>query len=156
MKKLTLEKIAAQEKQTVLDKMTLSDAQKLGHAIESAAGNKVEDLTITIMLGNRIVYVRAGSNTTYDNDFWARRKRNVVKQHAHSSMYVRLDMDADEEGYYNLTGLNRLDYAIHGGAFPIVVNNVGLVGVISVSGLPMEEDHDICYRGLKIFKEEYK
>lgn len=152
MTKLTPDYLLEQEKQTMLKSFTLSDAQKLGAHVINESGDNIETLTVTIYLGDRLVYARAGENSTYENDFWAKRKANVVKHHEHSSMYVRQNCEADEEGYYRLNGLDSLDYAIHGGAFPIFVEQVGFVGVLAVSGLPMEEDHDITYRSIKALK----
>jgi uncharacterized protein (UPF0303 family) len=44
------------------------------------------------------------------------------------------------------------EYAIHGGGFPIRIKDVeGIVGVIVVSGLTMQEDHEVIVEVL----EEY-
>lgn len=153
---LTTDLILKQEKESALKHFNLEDAYHLGEEVRNAAGDQKEAITVTIKLGNRIVYVRAGTETTTDNDRWAKRKRNVVLQHEHSSMFVRLDNNADEEEYHRLNGLSHSDYAIHGGAFPIFVKDVGMVGVIAISGLPMEVDHETCYQGLQSFKKKFE
>jgi uncharacterized protein (UPF0303 family) len=38
-------------------------------------------------------------------------------------------------------GVDPADYAPHGGAFPIRIRDVGVVGVVTVSGLPQADDH---------------
>jgi uncharacterized protein (UPF0303 family) len=48
----------------------------------------------------------------------------------------------------------RLDpdqYAAHGGAFPVIVKGVGVVGTVAVSGLPQAEDHDLLVGVLREF-----
>lgn len=41
-------------------------------------------------------------------------------------------------------------YACHGGGFPVRVKNVeGIVGVIVVSGLKQEDDHNVIVEGIQ-------
>jgi uncharacterized protein (UPF0303 family) len=42
-------------------------------------------------------------------------------------------------------------FAAHGGAFPVMVRHVGLVGTVTVSGLPQAEDHRLVVAVLRRF-----
>ena len=41
------------------------------------------------------------------------------------------------------------DYGPHGGCFPIIVRNTGMVGTITVSGLSQEEDHKLVVQVIR-------
>ena len=43
------------------------------------------------------------------------------------------------------------EFAAHGGAFPVIVRDVGVVGTVTVSGLPQEEDHRLVVAVLRAF-----
>jgi uncharacterized protein (UPF0303 family) len=52
-----------------------------------------------------------------------------------------------EEKYLISSG----EFAAHGGAFPLIIRGVGVVGTITVSGLPQEEDHQLVVATLRKF-----
>jgi uncharacterized protein (UPF0303 family) len=41
-----------------------------------------------------------------------------------------------------------MDYATHGGSFPLSVAGAGIVGSVTVSGLPMRQDHELAIEAL--------
>lgn len=96
--------------------------------------------------------------TVADNEVWVRRKRNTVLRWGVSSWLMRNKMLAStglsasevEEAFVKKFALKSSsggaadDFAIHGGAFPVRVRSVdGVVGVIVVSGLKQEHDHQV-------------
>ncbi|PYH45019.1 DUF967 domain protein [Aspergillus saccharolyticus JOP 1030-1] len=98
--------------------------------------------------------------TIPDNEVWVRRKRNTVLRWGVSSWLMRnkllsslsdLKKDGVEAAFVQKYALRSSnggavadDYAIHGGGFPVRVRGVdGVVGVIVVSGLKQEDDHQV-------------
>ena len=40
------------------------------------------------------------------------------------------------------------DYAPHGGSFPLIVAGAGVIGSVTVSGLPQRADHELVVEAL--------
>ena len=64
---------------------------------------------------------------------WARRKMNVVRRFHASSYLVGRRMAGTGETLDADWGVDPADYAAHGGAFPIRIADVGVVGIVAVS-----------------------
>lgn len=66
------------------------------------------------------------------------KKSNTVNRFGRSSYYVGRYIASQgktvEEKYF----VSEKEYATHGGAFPLKIKNVGVVGTITVSGLAQE------------------
>lgn len=97
--------------------------------------------SLEIRLAGQTLFFYAMEGTAPVNADWARRKRNVAELHGRSSYAVGLTLKRDGESLEEKLGLPARDYAAHGGSFPLALEGAGLVGTITVSGLPQREDH---------------
>jgi uncharacterized protein (UPF0303 family) len=86
--------------------------------------------------------------TTPDNARWVERKVNVVARFHKSSYQVGLLLQHSKLSFGERYGLPEEDYAAHGGGFPLYVAGAGIVGGVTVSGLPQREDHNLVVEAL--------
>jgi uncharacterized protein (UPF0303 family) len=144
----SLEELLAQEQELQFASFTNDDAWALGNALVAAAREQGLAITIDIGRGEQRLFHFAMPGTAADNDEWIERKNRVVRRFGHSSYYMGVqEGDAFAQNYL----LDPRRYAAHGGAFPVIVGGVGVVGTVTVSGLPQEEDHRFVVGVLREF-----
>ena len=107
-------------------------------------------MVIDIRRGDDCLFFTAMQGTGPSNADWARRKRNLVNLLQQSSYAIGLMKDAGTD-VIPLMALNPRDYTPHGGCFPIRVTGAGMVGTITVSGLPQRDDHKLVIDVLSEF-----
>jgi uncharacterized protein (UPF0303 family) len=61
---------------------------------------------------------------------------------------VGLKLKAKNETLTEQQGLPLADFATHGGSFPLHVEGAGVVGSVTVSGLPQRADHELVVEAL--------
>lgn len=146
-----LEELAAQEAELVLPRFRLEDALVLGAVLLEAA--RVESLPVVVDVrhGDQVVFHAALPGTSATNDRWVERKVRVVRLTGTSSLRAGAAAAADGVPFEERQRVDPLEYAAHGGAFPLAVRDVGLVGVATVSGLPQVDDHRFVVRVLRRF-----
>jgi uncharacterized protein (UPF0303 family) len=93
------------------------------------------------------LFYTALEGTTPDNVEWVRRKNNIVARYHRSSYGMGLQMNLKGETLEQ-RGHAVADFAAHGGAFPIVVEGAGIVGSVTISGLPQRRDHELVIEAL--------
>ncbi|HXC95283.1 MAG TPA: heme-degrading domain-containing protein [Edaphobacter sp.] len=88
---------------------------------------------------------------TPDNARWVQRKSNVVARFHRCSYAIGLLLEQAGRSFSDRYNLPDADYAAHGGSFPINVLGVGIVGAVTVSGLPQRDDHNLVVEALCFF-----
>jgi uncharacterized protein (UPF0303 family) len=145
----TLAELAAEEQELQLVRFTNEDAWALGSALVARAQAEQLPVAIEVSRHSHQLFHAAMTGATPDNDSWIARKAAVVHRFGHSSLHV--GQRAREAGttFEAQSGLDPQRYAAHGGAFPLLVGQVGPVGVVVVSGLPQVEDHRMVVAALR-------
>jgi len=144
----TIARIAEQEKALVLKRFDESDAWRLGCWLRAAAVERGHGVVIDVRRVGQQLFYAAMPGTTADNPEWVRRKSNVALRFHRSSYAIGLEMQEKNSNLTERYGLPLIDYASHGGSVPIRVEGVGVVAAVTVSGLPMREDHELAIEGL--------
>lgn len=144
-----LETLLLQETEFQFTSFTNETALELGMALIEAAKNRGKAVTIDITRYGQQLFHYAMSGTSADNDEWVKRKSNVVRRFGHSSYYVGTTLKNAGQTIQEKYLLPESEYAAHGGSFPLLIRNVGVVGTITVSGLPQAEDHELVVGALR-------
>jgi len=147
----TLKELRQQEEEIQFSSFTNDTALAVGTALLQEARSRGKTVSIDIVRNGPQLFHFAREGTSVDNDEWIRRKNKVVNPFGHSSYYMGVSLQSMgqtiEEKYLISSG----DYAAHGGAFPLIIRGVGVVGTVTVSGLPQQEGYELVVTTLKQF-----
>ncbi len=136
-------RIALQEQRLRFASFNEETAWALGNRLRDLARVRGVAVTIEVRIARETVFLHAMPGTSPSNADWARRKRNTVELLGKSSYAVGRDHAKSGHTLESLMGLPTRDYANHGGAFPIALSGGPCIGVVTVSGLPQREDHEM-------------
>jgi len=126
-------------------------AIKLGTRLAQAAREASLSVTVDVCRNGQQLFHCALPGTSVDNDEWIKRKNRVVNRFGHSSYFVGITLKSQDATMESKHLLDPHEYAAHGGAFPIIVKDIGVIGTVTVSGLPQEDDHRLVVRVLREF-----
>ncbi|WP_222264201.1 heme-degrading domain-containing protein [Modestobacter marinus] len=145
----SLAELAGHEEELQFSRFTNDDAWDLGTALVARAREQQLPVAVDVSRNGQQLFHAALPGTSADNDSWIRRKAAVVDRFGHSSLYVGQRSREAGTTFEAEFGLDPERYAAHGGAFPVLVRDVGPVGVVVVSGLPQVEDHRLVVAVLR-------
>ena len=143
-----LARIALQEERLQFASFDEEAAWRLGSRLRSLASERGLGAVIDIRRPAQQLFYAAMPGTTPDNPEWVRRKSNDVLRFHRSSYAMGLELEQKQSTLHDRYGLPLTDYAAHGGSFPLRVRNTGVIGAITVSGLPQREDHNLVIEAL--------
>jgi len=153
---LMMEKLTEEENELQFSRFSNDTALNIGNIIIRKGKERNLNIAIEIVKGNQVIFHYSFDGTTPDNDDWLKRKINIVKRFHRSSYYVKLKLESKGDTIESKYGMKKEEYAAFAGAFPLIIKNTGVIGVISVSGLKQEDDHNLVVESLReyLIKEE--
>ncbi|MFE7773105.1 heme-degrading domain-containing protein [Streptomyces sp. NPDC057445] len=140
--------LEAQERQLTLRRFTYDDAWALGSMLVELARERQAPVAIDIRRGAQQLFHCALPGSSADNDAWIDRKRRVVERYGESSLLVGSRFRSKGTTFEESSRLDPDRFAAHGGSFPIHVEGAGVIGTVTVSGLPQAEDHAMVIEAL--------
>ncbi|MBC2863558.1 heme-degrading domain-containing protein [Streptomyces mexicanus] len=146
-----IEELQEQERRLVFDRFTHDDAWALGTLLVELARERRAPVAVDIHRAGQQLFHAALPGSTPDNDAWIARKRRVVERYGCASYLVGARFRAKGTTFEESSRLDPDTYAAHGGSFPITVRDVGVIGAVTVSGLPQVEDHRLVVEALEKF-----
>jgi uncharacterized protein (UPF0303 family) len=146
-----LDVLREQERRLVFDGFDNNTAWALGSRMVAAARDRELPVVVSIERNGQRLFHAALPGTAADNDAWVERKVRVVRRYGRSSYQVGCQFRAGGGSFEEKSRLDPDQYAAHGGSFPLTIRGVGVVGSITVSGLPQADDHAFVVEQLERF-----
>lgn len=137
----SFELLRQQEEDLVLPSFNSDAAYKIGMMIVARAQKENKAIAVSITVARQNIFHYACDGLGPDADNWIRRKSNVVYEYHHSSLFIGEKLAA-ENSSLAAHGRDPADFMVNGGSFPIIVKGAGVIGAITVTGLPHLEDHE--------------
>lgn len=154
--------VLQQEKALRFEHFSHKDAWELGQfLVKRIYDNNIEMAVSIRKVSGYILFQHGTEDTNLNNQFWMDRKFNTVKMMERSSFGVWASSCESGQGIEE-HGLSVKEYAFCGGGFPICLKSGEMVGVLIVSNLPHEQDHQFIidalqeYLGVKVPSVEWE
>ncbi len=148
-----LTQLLLQEEELQFTHFNENTAWELGRQLVDYAIAENLPITIDISRGGHQLFHASRPGTSADNDEWVKRKIRLVNRVGHSSFYLGQLLKSEGKSIEEMLLLSESEYAPHGGCFPLIVKNTGIVGTLTVSGLPQEEDHKVAVHAIRTYLE---
>jgi len=151
-----LEQLLQEEQELQFKRFNEETAWQIGSQLVERAKNENLPVTIDITRSEHQLFHYSLPGTSADNDEWIKRKVRLVYRFGHSSFYIGQLLKSQGKRIEDVYLIPEEQYAPHGGSFPIIIKETGLVGTITVSGLAQEDDHKLVVQEIRNYLTQEK
>ncbi len=149
-----LKELLQQEQDLQFNKFNELTAWEIGSRLVNRAIREKLPITVDITRGEQQLFHASLPGTSADNDEWVKRKTRLVNRFGHSSYYMGQLIKSKGRTLEEVYAIPESLYADHGGCFPILIKETGIIGTITVSGLAQAEDHRLVVETLREFLKQ--
>ncbi len=146
-----LKQLLQEEQELQFTKFNEDTAWQLGSQLVERAVSEGLPVTIDITRGDHQLFQACLRGASADNDEWIKRKVRLVYRFGHSSFYMGQLLKSKGKRIEEAYLLSENLYAPHGGCFPVIVKDTGVIGTITISGLAQEDDHKLVVQAIRDF-----
>lgn len=113
-----------------------------------------KSVAIVIEKNKTIIFLHLMDGAQEENLFWAKRKSRVTDIFGKSSKLVGEIYKSKGKDFSLMYEPNK--YQAVGGSIPIFIENTGMIGSITISGLSSIEDHEVILKAIKNIEKSEK
>ena len=151
-----LDQLLQEERELQFASFNEATAWQLGSQLVERAQRDGLPIAIDIMRGSHQLFHASLSGSSPDNDEWVKRKARAVIRFGHSSFYLGELLKSRGQTMEQAYLVPENEFAAHGGSFPVIVKGTGVVGTITVSGLPSQDDHKLVVEAIRSYLASQK
>jgi uncharacterized protein (UPF0303 family) len=151
-----LKQLLQEEQELQFPKFNEDTAWQIGSRLVEKSTSEGLPITIDITRGSHQLFHASLRGTSADNDEWVKRKVRLVYRFGHSSFYIGQLLKSKGKRIEEAFLVSENDYAPHGGCFPIIIKDTGMVGTLTISGLAQEDDHKLAVQAIRDFLAQEK
>ncbi|TDF94485.1 heme-degrading domain-containing protein [Paenibacillus piri] len=150
-----LAELQRQEEEIQFTRFSNAEALEIGMRLVEEVKRTGKAITVDITRNGQCLFHHAMDGTSSNNADWIRRKNNVVRRFGISSYRFGTGLRSQGKRLEDNPAIPIIDYAPNGGAFPLIIRGVGVIGSVTVSGLPEKDDHELVVRVLRAYLEQH-
>jgi uncharacterized protein (UPF0303 family) len=151
-----LNQLLQEEQELQFNRFNEETAWEIGSLLVEHAKSENLHVAIDITRGSHQLFHASMPGTSADNDEWIKRKVRLVYRFGHSSFYMGQLLMSKGKSLEQAYLIPESEFGPHGGCFPVIVKGTGMIGTITVSGLPQEEDHKLVTQVIRDYLARQK
>jgi uncharacterized protein (UPF0303 family) len=148
---IDLAELIALEAELRFTKFDHADAWWIGSRIVELARQRDLPIATGITRGGQRLFHAALPGSRPDNDEWIDRKVRSTLRFGHCSLYIAVERAREGISLADRSFVDPTLFAAAGGCFPVHIEGSGIIGTITVSGLPQVDDHRLVVEVIREF-----